>query len=270
MSDLGIGPLVQTAGSRLQTDQSGASWLDSSWWEQLQPGSWRGVGFVMDAAETHAGRRTVPHEYPYRDTVWIEDLGRLPRRFAFQAFLDGDDVYQQRNAMIRACETAGAGTLVHPTFGSVECVLVDFSTTDRRERGRLVEIAFQFIVAGELTFPQSQTATGEAVDAAASGLDAASTSDLGRSLADVSIVPAVSVSSISGYATTAVNLVDDATRSLNAVAGLSGYYGRYSSGRRGTLLPIGSTVASALSASITTRQAVLDAADTLNGAAGAL
>ena len=126
MADLipaGIGPLVQVAGTALQTDQSDASWLDGTWWERLQPGSWRGVGFVMDAAENRAGRRTAIHEYPYRDTVWVEDLGRLPRRFAFQAFQVGDDVYQQRDAMIQACEQPGEGTLVHPTLGSVNTTI---------------------------------------------------------------------------------------------------------------------------------------------------
>ena len=127
----GLGPLTQTAGLTLTPDTSSTSWLQGSWWQQLQPGSWRGVGFVMDAAENRAGRRVAVHEYPYRDTVWAEDLGRLPRRFAFQAFLVGDDVYQQRNAMILACEQPGEGTLVHPTLGAVQCVLLDFTTTER-------------------------------------------------------------------------------------------------------------------------------------------
>ncbi|HSR77153.1 MAG TPA: DNA circularization N-terminal domain-containing protein, partial [Xanthobacteraceae bacterium] len=76
--------LSQTAGLNLRIDNREGGWLESRWWEQLQPGSWRGVPFVMDAAENRAGRRTAIHEYPYRDTVWVEDLGRLPRRFAFQ------------------------------------------------------------------------------------------------------------------------------------------------------------------------------------------
>ena len=142
--------LLGTQGNALAIDQSGNSWLASSWWEQLQPGSWRGVGFVMDTAETKAGRRTSMHEYPYRDTVWVEDLGRLPRHFAFTAYLTGDDVYQQRNAMIQACEQPGEGTLVHPTLGSVQCVLVDFTAADRRERGRYVEISLVFVVSGDI------------------------------------------------------------------------------------------------------------------------
>src|SRR4051812_40942378 len=127
-----LGPLVQVAGNSLIIDQSDSSWIGSLWWQQLQPGSWRGHSFITDVAVTSAGRRTALHEYPYRDSVWVEDLGRLPRRFAFRAWVTGDDVYQQRDAIMKACEQPGEGTLVHPTFGTVQCVLVEYSMTDRK------------------------------------------------------------------------------------------------------------------------------------------
>lgn len=257
-------PIGTSAGTPI--DNSGQSWLAGSWWQNLQPGSWRGCGFVMEAAENRAGRRTAVHEYPYRDTVWVEDLGRLPRRFAFQAFLVGDDVYQQRNALISACEQAGAGTLVHPTLGSLQCVLIDFSTTDRRDRGRYVEVTFQFILAGDLTFPTSSIATGANVLSMGSALNTASAADLSRSLGGMSFVPNISTTFIPSFSTAAVNAVNDATRSLNAVAGLQGLFGRFSSGNMSTLLPSSASVASQLSNSINTRQAVLDAAAALSQA----
>lgn len=254
-------PIGTNAGAPI--DNSGQSWLAGSWWQSLQPGSWRGCGFVMEAAENRAGRRTAVHEYPYRDTVWVEDLGRLPRRFAFQAFLVGDDVYQQRNALITACEKAGAGTLVHPTLGSLQCVLIDFSTTDRRDRGRYVEVSFQFILAGDLTFPSSSIATGDNVLAAGAALNNASAADLSRKLGDMSFVPNISTNFVPSFASAAVDAVNDPARALNAVAGLPGLNGRFSTGNLSTLLPSTATVASQLANSITSRQAVLDAADAL-------
>jgi prophage DNA circulation protein len=263
-----LGPLVQTAGTTLATDTNSTSWLDSSWWEQLQPGSWRGVGFVMDAAETRAGRRVSVHEYPYRDTVWAEDLGRLPRRFSFQAFLVGDDVYQQRNAMIQACEQPGEGTLVHPTLGSVQCVLLDFTTTDRRERGRMVEVAFSFVVSGDLLFPATSTATGDQINSSAAALNQASAADLALSIQGLTIIaPQAVQATVNGFANLAVTAVNDPTRALNAVAGLAGYYGRYAAGSRGTTLPASATVDSCLSDSITTRTAVVSASAALSAAA---
>ena len=221
----------------------------------------------MDAAENRAGRRTAIHEYPYRDTVWVEDLGRLPRRFSFQAFQVGDDVYQQRDAMIEACEQPGEGTLVHPTLGSVQCVLVDFSTTDRRERGRVVELAFSFVVSGDILFPTSALATGDQVNTLAGALNQASASDLASSLGSVGFIPQSASSSIPGYGALATFGVNDPTRALNAVSGLQGYYGRYSSGRRGVLQPADATVQSCLSQSVSSRQGVLDAVAALNNTA---
>jgi prophage DNA circulation protein len=268
MSDLPT-PAVQNVGRSLATDQSGTSWLASSWWEQLQPGSWRGVGFIMDTAATRAGRRTALHEYPYRDTVWVEDLGKAPRRFTFQAFLTGDDVYQQRDKMIAACETAGPGTLVHPTLGTLECVLLDFAVTDRREIGRVVEITLNFILSSSALSPSGTSSTGDAVSTAADAADTASAGDLSSSLSAIGVVVAPATAFVSKFSALAVDAVNDPVRALSAVTGLIGYYGRYAAGSRQTLQPTTATVSSVLSDSITTRQAVLDAGTALNTAARA-
>ena len=177
-----IARLGQSFSGSQQPDSSGTSWSGGSWAQQLQPGPWRGVGFVLDAGDTAAGRRVAIHEYPYRDTAWAEDLGKLPRRFSIQAYLTGDDVYQQRDAMVAACEQPGPGTLVHPTLGSIQCVLLEFQVTDRRERGRYIEVQFSFILAGDVQFPSSLTATLQNVGAAIDGLNLASASDLGSAL----------------------------------------------------------------------------------------
>lgn len=248
---------TQDSGIDLAGDNRPGSWLASSWWQQLQPGSWRGVGFVMDAAENRAGRRVALHEYPYRDTVWPEDLGKLPRRFAFQAFLVGDDVYRQRNAMVAACEQAGPGTLVHPTMGTVTCTLLEFSTTDRRERGRMVEVAFQFVVGGDQLLPVPASSTGAAVGDAAAGVNTASASDLGLALGALGSVPQAATRALPQFGALALQVIDDPARALGAVAGLAGYFGRYASGSRTTLLPATATIASTLADSITRRSAVL-------------
>lgn len=265
----GIGPLTQTAGLTLTADQSTSSWLQGTWWQQLQPGSWRGVGFVMDAAENRAGRRVALHEYPYRDTVWAEDLGRLPRRFAFQAFLVGDDVYHQRNAMIQACEQPGEGTLVHPTLGAVQCVLLDFSTTDRRERGRMVELAFSFVVSGDILFPATAIATSDQVNSLAGNLNQASAYDLTAAVTPGTFAQQ-QFAMVDSFAALAVTAVNDPARALSAVAGLPGYYGRYAAGARGTTLPASATVDSCLSNAITTRTAVISASVALSAAARVL
>lgn len=237
-------------------DNSGLTWGSGAWFQQLQPGSWRGVGFVLDAGDTAAGRRVAIHEYPYRDEAWAEDLGKLPRRFTIQAFLVGDDCYQQRDAMLRAVEQSGSGTLVHPTLGSLQCVLLEFSCADRRERGRVVELQFAFIIAGDVQFPSTAIATVQGVVAAAGNLNLASASDLGLRLQGGGSVARQVTSTVSIYAGIATGLVGDATRIFNCVRGLAGFHGRYATGSRSTLQPVTATVSGCLSAATTARTSV--------------
>lgn len=263
------GELSQVAGNQYAIDNSGQSWHGGTWRYQLQPGSWRGLGFVLDAGETHAGRRIALHEYPYRDTVWPEDLGKLPRRFNVTAFLVGNDVYAQRDAMIAACEQPGSGTLVHPTLGSVEVTLLDFTVVDRRERGRVVEIAMQFLLAGDVRFPTSVISTGDAITSAAGALNLASQGDLGRALDAMPLVPAIA-KQVTGFTSQAISAVSDATRAMNAVRGLVGYYGRFASGSRSTTLSASATVQSVLGLATTTRTAVTDTSSAVSRLAGLL
>lgn len=272
MSDSLFSPsnLDQLAGAGTAIDTTGQSWQDSQWWLQLQPGSWRGIAFVMDAGQVHAGRRVAVHEYPYRPKAWPEDIGLLPRRFGFTAFLVGDDVYSQRDAMVQAAEQAGPGTLVHPTMGAMQCVLLDFTATDRRERGRYVELTFAFILAGDVSYPASGVATGQAVQNAAGALNEASASDLSSALAGLPVVPVQSVTALAGFTGMVTEAVNDPTMALHAVTGLQGSFGRFSTGNRSTLLPPTATVASVLSAGISNRSAVLNAVTALQNAAGSL
>jgi prophage DNA circulation protein len=280
----GVNQLVQTAGSVVndvaslgqslggsqQPDSSGASWSGGSWAQQLQPGSWRGVGFVLDAGDTAAGRRVAIHEYPYRDTAWAEDLGKLPRRFSIQAYLTGDDVYQQRDAMVGACEQPGPGTLVHPTLGSIQCVLLEFQVTDRRERGRYIEVQFSFILAGDVQFPSSLTATLQNVGAAIDGLNFASGSDLGAALSGLGNVAGAVADGVGQFTAIAQTAVGDASRIFNSVRGLQGYFGRFDTGSRSTLQPVTATVQSALAVATTARSAVYAASNLVNTAASFL
>lgn len=113
--------IIQDAISSLMGGGSSANWQD-----QLRQASFRGVPFGVKAEEATHGRRQAVHEYPYRDTAWIEDMGRGTRRIMLRGFIvqdslvyGGGDVISQRRALIEACETAGAGTLIHPTLGEM-------------------------------------------------------------------------------------------------------------------------------------------------------
>jgi prophage DNA circulation protein len=265
-----VARIGQSFGGSQTPDTSGVSWASGSWFQQLQPGSWRGVGFVLDAGDTAAGRRVAIHEYPYRDDAWAEDLGKLPRRFTIQAFMVGDDCYAQRDAMLKACEQSGAGTLVHPTLGSIQCVLLEFSCADRRERGRVVELQFAFILAGAVLYPATAIATGQNVLAAAGALNLASASDLGSTLQSIGNVANEVTSTVSHYAGIATGIVGDATRIFNSVRGLTGFYGRYATGSRSVLQDANATIQGVLGAATTARTLVNNTAALVNTAASFL
>lgn len=265
-----LSPIGSGTGSNVAVQPAQSSWLGGLWYQQLSPGSWRGLPFVLDNTPTKTGRRIALHEYPYKDSVWPEDLGKLPRHIQVSAFLVGDDCYSQKKAMIAACEQQGAGTLVHPTLGSMQVYLLSFQTVDRRDRGRYVEVDFEFIDAASTAIaPAATLNTGSMVSKLAGALNTASAGSLGSTLASLSPI-ATTIAAPANFAQQAVNMVNDPARALSAVSGLAGLYGRYAMGANTILQPAGSTVATALNAATVTRQAVIDAANALTAASNGL
>ncbi|WP_205744442.1 DNA circularization N-terminal domain-containing protein [Dyella sp. M7H15-1] len=128
-----------------------------SWWDELQQASFRGVPFGVLGGEGRFGRRVVSHAYPFRDVPYIEDLGRSTRRIMLAGFLiedslvyGGGSVIAQREQMIAAAETAGPGTLIHPSLGPLTVSIPDggLGIIERWDEGRYFELNFTFIEAG--------------------------------------------------------------------------------------------------------------------------
>jgi prophage DNA circulation protein len=155
------------------------------WAANLQAASWRGIPFQVTESTVIRGRRNTLHEYPYRDTVWVEDLGRGTRRYAFRGFLVGDDVFAQRQALLAANETAGTGVLVHPSLGSITVSLTQFASSESAQRGRVVDLNFEFVEnAGIVLFPTAAASTQQQTSTAANNSLSAVTSDFTGQLAD--------------------------------------------------------------------------------------
>jgi len=242
-----------------------------AWRDDLRPASWRGIDFGVLTADGRFGRRTVVHEYAYRDAVWVEDLGRGPRRLQLLGFLVGDDVAAQQEAMIEAAEQAGAGELVHPQLGLLRVTLLEFGTSARHDLGRVVELHMLFIEAGERLFPAAGLATGDLLRQAADAAGGASGDSFLASLADTASGGLNAVrqaqSTLRGWTSTASRLVGDATNTLNAVGalvpGVGNRWSRYLTGARSPLARLGSanaTVASQLSRLSRARAAVTQGA----------
>ncbi|HEY8334939.1 MAG TPA: DNA circularization N-terminal domain-containing protein [Tardiphaga sp.] len=219
----------------------------SSWRDQLRPASFGGVPFGVLGGQIRVGRRNAVHEYPFKDQVWVEDLGRAARRITLTGFLvengiyGGGNVIAQRERLIAVCESAGKSTLVHPTLGMLNVSLLDSMMEERWDRGRVFEISFAFIEAGERVFPELTVDTGAEVSIAASLADAAGISDFASSvtasLAQGAAVVNTAVSTASAWASKAVGLANNATNLMSMVGLMPGPYGRYFGGRSN---PIGS------------------------------
>ncbi|WP_028210781.1 DNA circularization protein [Paraburkholderia mimosarum] len=204
----------------------------------LQRASWRGVPFATRGGTVKVGRRVALHEYPFRDDVWVEDLGRAGRRISLTGFLvqdaayGGGDVISQRTAMIQACETEdkGDGELVHPSLGRLTVSLLDFECEESAEHGRAFEVRFTFITAGQQQFPTLAIATRAQTGLSALAAFAASAQDFMTQISSYLTVPPLVGElerTAQGFVNEALSIVTRATNLVSMVATLPGQFGRY-------------------------------------------
>ena len=249
--------------------------MSGSWLDQLQPASWRGVGFAVSTSTVRRGRRVAVHEYPWRNDVWVEDLGLGVRSVSFSGFVVGDDCFAQRDALLDACEAEGPGELVHPSLGSISVTLVTpAEATERKDLGRAVEVAFEFIQSSASVYPDASVSTEDIAVAAAADADTASAGDflsgVGDALQEGASVVAAGVATAQTWVSQVQRVAQDASLISGAVAGLPGNLGRYASGARNTVLAGVTTAPGAIEAVVAARAAVDAATADMIGLAGTL
>lgn len=183
-----------------------------SWREQLQKGSYRGVNFRTASADGEIGRRIALHEYPQRDKPYAEDMGRKARRISLDLYVIGDDYMAQRDALIAALETAGAGELVHPWLGTLQVTVLEArGPRESTREGGMARFSVTFVESGEAQFPATTADTAAAVASAADTAAAAVAAEV--EVVDVS-GPAFLAESAAGLVGKAADLVDQARRAI--------------------------------------------------------
>lgn len=137
--------------------------------EQLQPASFRGVPFEVEASGITVGRRTVVHEYPQRDRPYIEDMGRATRNITLQCFVVGSDYLEQAQALMHELEEPGPGTLIHPWLGEMEVTITSVSELQFDQGLGVASVTITATEAGDLELPavtaDEDTEALEAADA---------------------------------------------------------------------------------------------------------
>ncbi|MEC5321132.1 DNA circularization N-terminal domain-containing protein [Brenneria populi subsp. brevivirga] len=154
--------LIPTLQSLVST--GGDSW---KWNDHLQSASFRGVPFAVVSADGSFGRRQAVHDYPYRDTPWVEDMGRSTRKITIRGFIvqssllyTASDVFTQRDSLIAACETGESGTLVHPTLGELTVSIPDGGLKiSESVEGRMFPFTLTVIETGKKEFSITDAAS---------------------------------------------------------------------------------------------------------------
>lgn len=143
------------------------------WRAHLRPGSFRDARFLIDGAETEAGRRAARHEYPQRDLPYVEDLGRRAREYRIEAYVLGAGYMAARDALLAAVERPGPGVLVHPYLGSLRVVCTGCRLRESTAEGGLAGFSLTFVEAGENALPAGTENGAAAIAAAGDAAEAA-------------------------------------------------------------------------------------------------
>lgn len=262
-----------------------ATLITGDWFSNLKPASYGGVAFGVESLRTSAGRKTSVHTYPFRDSDWIEDLGKKNRQFEVLGFLVEQDVktgtgsaVAQRNALLAACETAGPQTLVHPTLGTVTNVCcLGIEITERTDLGYVFEFRLTLGVTGPRKFPSTTVSTTDAVTNTASLTGIAALANFVKStaaaIANGAAVVEQAVSTAVGWYQTAVAAIHDIQSIFGAVSTLAGNFGAlFGGGNSGyaasnSTAPASATASDLLSAATAARAAVVTAGTAFEAAA---
>lgn len=143
------------------------------WRENYRAASFRGVPFFVESADSTHGRRQAVHEHAQRDVPYTEDLGRKAREFSVSGYLIGIDYQSQLDELIKACETAGPGVLVHPYRGEMTVTCRGLGVSESSGEGGMCVVKLTFLEAGEASFPSAKVDTVNAISEKGNAVTAA-------------------------------------------------------------------------------------------------
>jgi prophage DNA circulation protein len=159
------------------------------WREEWIPSSFKGVAFHVENASRASGRRGVEWEFPKRDDPYFEDLGRRARLKNVTGYVLGKDYKTRADALEKALESKGAGTLVHPTMRQGRYVCIVFSRHERKMAGGYAEFEMQFVEAGAPMNGRGAEDTAATVNDAATQAQTATVSAASTSFSKLQTTP---------------------------------------------------------------------------------
>lgn len=133
--------------------------MADTWRDQLLPASFRGVTFLIEDTSTPVGRKVQLHEYPKRDEAFTEQMGKVARVHRVKAYVIGPDCFERRDKLLKALETEGEGTLVHPWLGQMLVVPGTADMAHSRREGGMVTFELTFYPGNAQANPSVRTNT---------------------------------------------------------------------------------------------------------------
>ena len=196
------------------TTRNPAQAKNTSWRDTMLPGSFRGVPFGVQTTDGEIGRRTVVHQYPYRDLPFAEDLGRKARTFDVQAVVIGDGYMQVRDKLTAALEQPGTGELIHPWRGRQQVVVMSAKLSESSAEGGMARFCISFSESGAALNPAPKIDTGSKVKNAADKAAAATKNSFANKFFSGLKGLVTNVSSALATVNSALNSINQAANSI--------------------------------------------------------
>ncbi|MFT8890826.1 MAG: DNA circularization N-terminal domain-containing protein [Acetobacter papayae] len=221
--------------------------------------SFRAVPFAVLGSGGETGRKQAVHQYPYRDGVYVEDLGRRGRVYHIRGFVFGATAAAQRDLLVMAAEAAGPGLLIHPTIGVIKASCMNFAWAEPDGIMGRIDVAFDFIEQKDLLGSTIKVALDAAAAAAAIVVQAISSSSYAKTataaLAVGQPVVAAAQAVVQNWGNKASQAIHSPVAIVSAISVLPGNNGRYAAGNA-AVVDNTATVSTVLSDLTTSRVAV--------------
>ena len=120
------------------------------WLKTLWRTSYKGAAFWVETDTEGGARRIVIHEFPMRDTPFLEDLGERYREFTVTAYVASDRADSEAAALMTACATRGAGILIVPTQGPVTVRCLEFARKHEKDKLGYIAHELRFVREGSI------------------------------------------------------------------------------------------------------------------------
>jgi prophage DNA circulation protein len=171
--------------------------------DQLHPGSYKGVPFLLASGTVGGGNKNAIHSYINSNKQTVENLGQTPRSFPLNIIIPSTNYISARDRLLAVLEDGAPGPLVHPFYGRVDNIIAGPYTLSESmtELGDGKLSVTMYVDNG----PDVPVQEGTTVNTVAAAKDAALDGTEANMAAEFSVTPA-----LTGNLTAATDLVADA------------------------------------------------------------